>query len=194
LKNVQMSVGTDLEELAGMKTESKTSVGATLLALGAIAVLGRHAGAQTAGNGLGALLSDAQASALPFVPAQVVREIDDPHSGARWLLLRDADHPGGPGHLIQVSLVKSEFSHGKLTSPVPAPGPATTRPLIRAGDSLIVEENTALAEARLEAVALGPAVLGSRFDVRLKIGGKVVRAVALAPGRAVLQQRTGARP
>ena len=28
---------------------------------------------------------------------EIVREIDDPHTGDRWLLVRDASHPGGPG-------------------------------------------------------------------------------------------------
>jgi flagella basal body P-ring formation protein FlgA len=68
-----------------------------------------------------------------------------------------------------------------------------TRPVIRAGDRLVVEENTAVIEARLEAVALGPAALGSSFDVRLKLGGKVARAVALAPGRAAFQAHAEVR-
>lgn len=70
----------------------------------------------------------------------------------------------------------------------PAPSglryPAQPLPVIRTGDRLIVEENTALVEARLEAVALGPAQPGSSFNVRLVAGGKIVRAVALGPGRA----------
>jgi predicted secreted protein len=62
--------------------------------------------------------------------------------------------------------------------------------VIHTGDLLVVEENTAVVEARLEAVALGPAWAGSSFDVRLKIGGKVVRAIALASGRAVFSPET----
>ena len=55
-------------------------------------------------------------------------------------------------------------------------------PVIHAGDVLIVEEHTAVVEARLEAVALGPAAAGAIFRARLKIGGKVVRAVAVSAG------------
>ena len=52
---------------------------------------------------------------------------------------------------------------------------------------VIVEEHTAVVEARLEAMALGPAAVGGAFRARLRMGGKVVRAVALGPGRAVLE-------
>jgi flagella basal body P-ring formation protein FlgA len=41
-----------------------------------------------------------------------------------------------------------------------------------------------VADVRLEAVALGPAVKGAHFKARLKLGGKVVRAVAVSEGRA----------
>ncbi len=113
--------------------------------------------------------------------AQLVREIDDPHSGARWMLLRDPGHPGGPGRMVLAGA-------SRLAEKVPQ------RPIIRAGDRLIVEENTAVVEARLEAVALGPAASGSAFDVRLEIGGRIARVVALAPGRAAFQKQTEARP
>jgi flagella basal body P-ring formation protein FlgA len=63
--------------------------------------------------------------------------------------------------------------------------------IIRGGDRLVVEQNTAVIEARLEAVALGPARRGATFQARLKIGGKVVRVVALAPGRAELAPEIG---
>ena len=86
---------------------------------------------------------------------------------------------------------------GQRNRPAPAPAlrePEPLLPVIRAGDRLIVEEHTAVVEARLEAVALGPAASGSPFQVRLTIGGKVVRAVALGPGRAAFAAETEARP
>jgi hypothetical protein len=46
----------------------------------------------------------------------------------------------------------------------------------------------------MDATALGPALLGSPLHVRLSIGGSVVRAVALGPGRAVFATETGSRP
>jgi hypothetical protein len=122
---------------------------------------------------------------------EIVREIDDPHSGARWLLMRNSDHPGGPGLLVLAEGGRNPVQRGQAGF-----GPSGVDPqtVIRAGERLIVEENTPVVEARLEAVALGPAVIGSVLDARLKIGGRVVRAVALGPGRAELQPQTEARP
>lgn len=125
-------------------------------------------------HGVGILVfSSEQAPA----PGEIVREIDDPHTGARWLLVRDSTHPGGPGRLMLVRGLREGVRSGE-------PGIEPFLPVIHAGDRLIVEEHTAVVEARLEAVALGPAVVGSPLDARLKIGGNVVRIVALAPGRA----------
>jgi hypothetical protein len=118
--------------------------------------------------------------------AEVVREFDDPATGLRWLLERDPARPGGPGLLVAVS----GRSSGKATEGQPRQRrPAvlsSVRPVIRASDQLVVIENTPVVEARLEAVAMGPAVAGQKFEARLKIGGKVVDAVALGPGRALL--------
>jgi hypothetical protein len=117
-------------------------------------------------------------SGMELSQCEIVREIDDPHTGGRWLLARDPVHPGGPGRLVLAGGVR-------ITVPRPgAPIVEPPHPVIHAGDRLVVEENTTVVEARLEAVALGPAAIGSPLDVRLKIGGTVVRAVALAPGRA----------
>jgi flagella basal body P-ring formation protein FlgA len=61
------------------------------------------------------------------------------------------------------------------------------RPIIHAGDRLLVEERTATVEAHLEAVALGPASEGEPLRVRLLLGGKTMEARALGPGRAVIK-------
>jgi flagella basal body P-ring formation protein FlgA len=66
--------------------------------------------------------------------------------------------------------------------------------VIHPGDRVVVEEHTATVEARLEAIALEAAAIGSPVNARLKIGGKVVRAVAIAPGRAALAHAEEARP
>jgi hypothetical protein len=119
---------------------------------------------------------------------QALREIFDPHSGALWLLVKDAEHPGGPGRLI-------------LRSPeeVAAIAPKATRQkasalVIRAGDRVVVEEHSGVADAVLEAVALAPAAEQEPLRVRLRIGGRVLRAVAVAPGRARLTPAGEARP
>ena len=117
--------------------------------------------------------------------ARLFREIDDPHSGVRWLVVRDSANPGGPGRMElaqpgRVSGAEEKRAEGQSV------GQAKAEPMIRPGARLVVEEHSATAEAYLEAVALTPAVIGATLEVRLKIGGRVVSAVALAPGRAAL--------
>jgi hypothetical protein len=162
---------------------------AALLALAALPA----AHGQTAGIDPGprVMLLSANASGMTQASGEIVREIDDPHTGNRWLLMRDPSHPGGPGRLVAVESTRNQAQQDKAGS---APSRQELRRVIHAGERLIVEESTAVVEARLEAVALGPAVIGSPLDVRLRIGCKVMRAVALAPGRASLQPETGARP
>jgi len=139
------------------------------------------------------------------IPAEsIIREIDDSRNGVRWLLLRDESHPGGPGRLVPVAgsaPAASLKSAGKANSPAGSahattavPGAAVSSPVVRAGDRLIVEEHTRVADVRLEAVALGAATAGSALNVRLKVGGKVLRAIATESGRATLQAETEARP
>lgn len=122
------------------------------------------------------LLATASTSAQqPAANQPVLREIVDPHSGVHWLLVRDAAHPGGPGRLLELP------PDSALETTVP---PAL--PVIRIGDRVRVEEHTSIADAVLDSVALGTAGPGAPLRVRLKIGGRIVQAVALAPGRAAL--------
>jgi hypothetical protein len=127
---------------------------------------------------------------------ELVREIDDPHSGDRWLLTRDPSHPGGPGLLRLVASARGSSprqqspSQGKPAQAGPSFVPAP--PAIRCGDRVIVEEHRPVVDARLEAVAMSPARAGSVFNARLTMGGRVVRAVAIAPGRAVLVEKNEA--
>jgi hypothetical protein len=89
------------------------------------------------------------------------------------------------------------------TLPKPLPGsssktalaPASApQPQIRAGDHLLVEEHSSVVDAQLTAVALGPAMLGSVFNARLEIGGRVVRVVADRPGHASFAVEKETRP
>ncbi len=121
----------------------------------------------------------------PPLPIEVIREIDDPHNGNRWLLERDSSRPGAPGRLVLVGVAEYGASEAGTT------GKVSALPVIRAGDHIIVEENTSLVEARLEAVALNPALSGAPLKVRLVIGGRVLRALAVAPGRAELTPKDG---
>lgn len=139
------------------------------------------------------LKHDSQSGA---VAVQVVRQIDDPHTGDRWLLLRESDRPGGPGRLVHVvrgaGLPQSASIVGAPAgAQVAAPFPL---PVIRGGDKLIVEDNSARLNARFEAVALGVALAGGSLRVRLLLGGKVIEAVALGPGRAAFAPKTEVHP
>lgn len=122
--------------------------------------------------------------------AEVYREIDDPSTGSRWLLTIDPSHPGGPGRLLRaegLSEGRSPQAQGSLRSQVEHTAAPIAVPVIHAGDRVIVEEHSEVAEARLEGFALGPAAVGAPLRARLVFGGKVVWAVAAAPGRAILQ-------
>jgi hypothetical protein len=126
-------------------------------------------------------------------PGKILREIDDPHTGDRWLLVRNGKLAGGPGWLVRVAAYRKKSGDAALQIAGQL-GNAAFPPVIRAGDRLIVEEHTARVDARLEARALNPAAQGAALDVRLAIGGKVLRVVALGPGRAALQAEAGVRP
>jgi len=152
--------------------------------------------AQTPGNGTAAsdiVRAVAAAPQTVLVPqAEVLRQIEDPSTGDLWLLLRDQDRPGGPGRLV---LSRQRLNMQKAMSGGSAqPSSAEQRPVIRAGDALAVEEHTALVDVRLEAVALESAAKGAHFKARLEIGGKVVRVVAISPGRAEFAPESEVEP
>ena len=119
-----------------------------------------------------------------LAPVHVVREIKDPQTGAHWLILPNAANPAGPGRMVLAREVSRSdgVGYAEKVAPVVA---------IHLGDRVVVEEHTHMAEAYLEAVALEPAVAGASFHLRLKIGGKVMLAVAIAPGRAALMPSSG---
>lgn len=120
------------------------------------------------------------------------RLIRDPHTGMRWLLERDAGNPAGPGRMVLLTRHDgAQFESVTAKRRAPMMSREVQHPVIRSGDRLVVEESSAVVEARLEAVALGPAAEGAEFKVRLAIGGKVVQVVALGPGRAAFAAPEG---
>jgi len=139
------------------------------------------------------LSSGSLVSVAGTAQGEIVREIDDPHTGDRWLLVRNDQAPGGPGRLVLVAAHRIVSAETFVRAANRA-SEAVAVPVIRSGDRLIVEEHTAVVDAVLEARAMKPAATGAIFEVRLTIGGKVVRAVALAPGRAALLPETEGRP
>ena len=183
-----------------MRTGLGAAFGAGMLVLG----LALPASAQPPGAvrpGAQVLVSSAapapvQAAVEVPPDGEIVREIRDPNLGDRWLLMRNSEVPGGPGRLVLVAAHRGALGAAAVRVAHERDGREETRLLsvIRAGDRLRVEEHTAHVDAGLEARALGPAAAGSALDARLTIGGRVVRAVALGPGRAALQPETEARP
>ena len=131
-------------------------------------------------------LANSPTAPSAYAPAQgeVLREIDDPHTGDCWLLLRDPSHPAGPGRLVLAA-----FGMRSLPASVQAHSEAPL-PVIRSGERVVLEGHSAVADVRLEASAIGPARMGESIQVRMTIGGRIVKAVALGPGHAVVQEAT----
>lgn len=136
---------------------------------------------------------------------EVLRQIDDPGAHGVWLLTRDPVHPAGPGRMVWVpNKVRLQEAASSVSSPVTGAGPeaarpvpgaaAMAKPVILAGDRVVVVEETPVVDARLTAIALNPAPLGMAFHARLEIGGQVVRAVAVGPGLARLAPAAGVEP
>ena len=119
-----------------------------------------------------------------------VREIHDAGSGLRWMLFRNDSHAGAPGRLVlNASRGNADETQGCASGldQESLPGVDAFREVvIRAGDRLTIQEYTSRVDLRLEGVALTPAANGDAFNVRLRIGGRTVRAIALKPGKAML--------
>jgi hypothetical protein len=130
------------------------------------------------------------AAASGAAEGSLVREIDDQQCGNRWLLFRDDRNPGGPGRLVLVQSAQAGSAGRPATGAAAELPAAPQKPVIHAGDRLVIEQETPQISARLEAVALAPAMAGRLFRARLRMGGKIVEAVALAPGRAALEPET----
>jgi len=107
-----------------------------------------------------------------------VREIDDPHTGQHWILMRDPTRPAGPGVLMLEGAILND---GGLQAAI-----TQVHAVIRAGDRVSVEQSNAKFDLRLGGIALYPAAQGAPLKVRLETSGKVVSATALGPGRTQL--------
>ncbi len=180
-----------------LKVKAQQAVMAGLAVL-AVAVWLPASGQSTAGDAPNILIAATNPRTAESRSGEMVREIDDPCTGDQWILMRDPVHPEGPGRLALAAGPGMDPANAGARDGMQPGSSAADRtrlhPVIHAGDVLIVEEHTAVVEARLEAVALGPAAAGAIFRARLKIGGKVVRAVAVSAGRAVFAPEEAARP
>lgn len=169
-----------------MKSKWGTAAKVGLLALAFMGNLcaqsANHAAADTAA---------ARVAAPSSLDGDVLREIDDPTTGNRWLVLRNPKHPAGPGRVV---LTQPRTNYRERNSQATQPVRTEQGPIIRTGDVVTVEEHTPLLDLRLQAVALEPSLTGAYFTARLKIGGKVMRVMALAPGRAVFGPESEVNP
>jgi hypothetical protein len=139
------------------------------------------------------LFSDLKVGLL--TAGQVLREIDDPATGGRWLLFRDDVHFSGPGRLVRVANSDwrcETLSQVRVQGEIAHSGADSSRIAVHAGEMLFLEQHTAVLDAQLEAIALGQAAFGERLKVRLKMNGKVVHAVATGTGRAEMVPADGA--
>jgi hypothetical protein len=165
----------------------------------ALCLTASRASSQIAQGRIPGIVQTVFTSREPDPAAEIVRVVDDPATGNRWLLEKDTLHPGWPGRMVLVSGANETrhsapgFAGQQVNTGGGAPNPATSlsEPVIRAGDRIVVEEHTALLDAKLEAVALSPAREGGVLRVRLAIGGRVMRAVAVGPGSALLAPDQG---
>ncbi len=165
---------------------------ALLVAAAALPVSGQAGGGQAGGAAPGFRI---EVSSSAPAGSQLVREVDDPATGQRWLLLRNERDPGGPGRMVLAGVeVGVDGADGRLARTRSRGDETLALPVIRSGERLVVEEHTAILDAVLEARALKAAARGSTFPVRLTIGGRVVRVVALGPGRAELTAEAGVEP
>lgn len=121
----------------------------------------------------------------------VLREIDDPATGIRWLMLRDPNRPAGPGRLVPAPNAIVCREKDCVSKQLCA---RREQPVIHTGDAVTVEEHTPVLDMRLQAVALEPSLKGAYFTARLKVGGKAARVLAVAPGHAVFGPETEVKP
>lgn len=164
---------------------------AALAIAGALTAAGQTGLGTQSGRNAGAANAPTSAPSRPI--GEVVLEIDDPSSGDRWLLTRGDAGAGGPGRFVRVEGAGGAGSEGARAKGSVGHEANADRAVIRAGDSIVLEEHTARIDARLEATALNGAAAGSELKARLKIGGKIVHAIAVKPGLATIvpERRAG---
>ena len=123
----------------------------------------------------------------PAVPEVFARStIRTPEIAGCCCAMRPSRRTGTAGACRGRSVADSGTSADKTAAPIER----STAPVIRAGDA--VGRRGTHGGGRCASRGDGAELRRSRvpsFEARLKIGGKVVRAVALAPGRAVLERR-----
>lgn len=129
------------------------------------------------------------------VNLRALRTTDDLSTGSQWVLTRDPVHPEAPGRWCK-SVGKRMGPHLETHNGPRDPHMVLgSRPaVVHSGDRLLVVDHSAVVEARFDAVALNAAIVEGELYARLRFSGKIVRVVALGPGRATLAPEAGVRP
>ena len=114
---------------------------------------------------------------------RTVRTFLDPGTGRYWLLAQRIGSPQ-PAVMRELALDSRCESMSRQNRPTakaasPSQGPA----VVRAGESVLLSEETNTSSTYLEAVALSAAAKGEMLTVRLRLSGLLVRAVAVEGGR-----------
>src|ERR1035438_2936422 len=82
-------------------------IDAVVVALAMAAPMAHAQATRAADSGPRVMISSPGPSSAYAAPGgDLVREIDDPRNGDRWLLMRDESHPAGPGLFRLVSNVR----------------------------------------------------------------------------------------
>ena len=119
---------------------------------------------------------------------RITHIVEDHGTGQRWLFARNNEHPSSPARMVP--LPRDHQCDALDFNETGSAGHATARkdliPTIRVGDRLIVGEHTAVSDASFEAIALADGAPGELISVRLKIGGRVLRAFVNGPHSALL--------
>ena len=113
-----------------------------------------------------------------------IRTIEDPATHQRWMLLQNLNQPAAPA--LFVPTPQEFFCTGLGPKRCELTVQRASHAVIHAGDQLILSEHTRVSDAELEATALKTAAIGERLPVRLKLGGRILSAIATAQGRATL--------
>lgn len=123
---------------------------------------------------------------------RAVRVIEDPASHRRWLIEQNLERPDWPARVIQVPQGLSCWNDTRRSDQAEKRnGLDRSKRVVQAGETLRIVEESPVFRADLEAVALKNGGRGDWISARLRIGGKVVRAIVAAPGRAVLVDNSG---
>lgn len=128
---------------------------------------------------------------------EIRREIADPCLGLHWRLIADPAGQGRPGRMVLLDQ-NGATAYGSVSGGHTMLAPAASTldsvsVIIRAGDHVVVDQDTGVVRARLNAIALESAASGQRLRVRLIVGpGPSKNAELTAPGPVVSALATAA--